>query len=246
MGKCGAVWRKEMTACLVSPFYYGLAALFLAVTGLNFWKLCADSAGQPVAMSVLLFGPLFFWILVLALIAALTMRLLAEETRSGTLELLLAAPLRDTDLVLGKFAAALTQFALIVLPVAAYPWMLRVCSTGVWSVDRAQVAVGFGGLLAMGACYTAAGLLISAVARGPVLAAVGSFALLSLLFFLDVFWYAGGAAVLQRFLDYASSVQHATDFARGIVDSRAIVFFGSGTALFLFLAVKAVESRRWR
>ncbi len=246
MNKGLAVWRKEMTSCLVSPFFYGIAVVFLAVTGLNFWKLCVDSAGVPTAMSVLLFGPLFFWIITLALITALTMRLFAEEARSGTLELLMTAPLRDTEIVLGKFAAALTLFALIVLPVVSYPWILRASSAGAWSVDKGQVATGFLGVLLMGSFYSAVGLLISALARGPVLAALASFSVLNVLFFMDAFWYAGPSAALQQALDYCSAVQHATDFARGLVDSRALVLYASGTALSLFLAVKVVEARRWR
>jgi ABC-2 type transport system permease protein len=246
MDKTLAVWRKEMVTVLVSPFYYGIAAVFLFVTGLNFWKLAVENAGTRTALSVLLFGPMFFWIITLTLVTALTMRLFSEEKRSGTLELLMTAPLRDMDVVAGKFAAALTLFALAVLPVAAYPWILQSCSTGVWEVDKAQVVTGLVGVLLMGAFYTAVGLLISALSRGPVVAALCTFATLSLLFFVDAFWYAGPSAPLQKILDQVSAIQHVMDLSRGIVDSRAVVLYGSGSALALFLAVKVVEARRWR
>lgn len=246
MDKISAVWRKEMTLQLVSPSLYGIAAVFLAVTGLNFWKLSVESAGTPTALSVLLFGPMFFWIITLSLVTALTMRTFAEETRSGSLELLMTAPLRDVDVVMGKYLAALTLFAFILMPVAGYPWFLRACSTGLWTVDRAQVITGCAGVLLMGAFYTAAGVLISALSKGPVLAAIGTFAALNVLFFMDAFWYAGSNGPLQGALDYVSAIQHVMDLSRGIVDSRAVVFYGSGTGLMLFLTVKVVEARRWR
>lgn len=246
MNKIPAIWRKEMLSHLVSPSLYGIAAVFLVVTGLNFWKLCVESAGTPTSLSVLLFGPMFFWIITLLLITALTMRTFAEEKRSGSLELLMTAPVRDTDVVMGKFLGALTFFALILMPVSAYPWLLKLCSSGIWSVDKVQVIMGLGGVLLMGSFYIAAGILISALARGPVLAAVGTFAALSVLFFLDAFWYAGSSAALQKILQYVSAIQHVMDFSRGIVDSRAVTFYLSGTGLLLFMAVKVIESRRWR
>ena len=246
MDKFLAVWRKEIVSHLVSPSLYGIAAVFLAVTGLNFWKLSVESAGESTSLSVLLFGPLFFWIITLALIVALTMRQFAEEKRSGTLELLMTAPLQDSELVAGKFAASLTLFAFILLPVAGYPWILRACATGVWTVDKGQMATGFGGVLLMGAFYTSVGLLISALSKGPVMAALGSFAVLNVLFFLDAFWYAGPSGGFQQAIDYLSAIRHAVDLSRGIVDSRALTLYGSGTVLMLFLAVKAVEARRWR
>jgi ABC-2 type transport system permease protein len=246
MDKISAVWRKEMTSQLVSPSLYGIAAVFLAVTGLNFWKLSVDNAGTPTALSVLLFGPMFFWIITLSLITSLTMRTFAEEKRSGSLELLMTAPLRDMDVVMGKYLAALTLFAFIVLPVTAYPWLLKACSTGGWTVDKAQVMTGFAGVLLMGCFYTAIGVLISALSKGPVLAAIGTFAALNILFFMDAFWYTGSSGALQKALDYVSAIQHVIDLSRGIVDSRALVFYGSGTGLMLFLTVKVVEARRWR
>ncbi len=246
MSKISAVWRKEMTSQLVSPSLYGIAAVFLAVAGLNFWKLSVESAGTPTALSVLLYGPMFFWIITLALITSLTMKTFAEEKRSGSLELLMTAPLRDMDVVMGKFLSALTLFACILLPVTGYPWLLRACSTGIWTVDKAQVVAGFAGVLVMGSFYTAVGVLISSLSRGPVLAAIGTFAALNVLFFLDAFWYTGSSVMLQNVLEHISAIQHVMDFSRGIVDTRALVFYGSGIGLMLFLTVKVVEARRWR
>jgi ABC-2 type transport system permease protein len=246
MSKIMAVWRKEMTSQFVSPSFYGIAAVFLGVAGLNFWKLSVESAGTPTAMSVLLFGPMFFWVITLSLITALTMRTFAEEKRSGSLELLMTAPLRDVDVVGGKYLAALTLFALILLPTASYPWLLRVFSTGVWAPDKAQIAAGMTGVLLMGSFYTATGVLISALAKGPVLAAISSFAALSVLFFLDAFWYAGPAGQLQHLLEYVSAIQHVMDFSRGLIDSRAVIFYLSGTWFMLFTTVKVLEAKRWR
>lgn len=246
MDKLLAVWRKELASQLVTASLYGTAAVFLAVTGLNFWKLAADSAGTPTSLGVLLFGPMFFWIITLMLITALTMRSFAEENRSGSLELLMTAPLRDVDLVGGKFLAALTLFVFILLPTVAYPWILAACTAGSWSIDQAQVFVGLGGVVLIGAFYIAIGVLISALSRGPVLAGIGIFAAISLLFFLDAFWYAGPSRAMQRILEYTSAIQHIMDFSKGILDSRAVCYYVSGTGLMLFAAVKVVESKRWR
>jgi ABC-2 type transport system permease protein len=246
MNTIAAIWRKEMTSHLVSPSLYGIAAVFLLVTGLNFWKLSLESAGNPTSLSVLLFGPMFFWIIALVLITALTMRTFAEEKRNGSLELLMTAPVRDTDVVAGKFLGALTVFTLILMPVSAYPWLLKLCSSGIWSVDKIQVVIGLSGVLLIGSFYIAAGVLISALARGPVLAAMGTFAALSVLFFLDAFWYAGPSVHIQKILQHVSAIQHVMDFSRGVLDSRAATFYLSGTGLLLFMAVKVIESRRWR
>jgi ABC-2 type transport system permease protein len=246
MDRLQAVWRKELVSHLVTPSLYGMGTVFLAVTGLNFWKLAQESAGSPTSMSVLLFGPIFFWIITLVLVTALTMRSFAEEKRSGSLELLMTAPLRDVDLVGGKFTAAFTLLVLIVLPVASYPWILRACSSGPWTVDIGQVLVGFCGVLLMGAFYTSVGVLISALSRGPMLAALGTFSALMLLFFLDAFWYAGPSAPMQRMIDHASAIQHVMDFSKGILDSRAVIFYLSFTGLMLYAAVKVIESKRRR
>jgi ABC-2 type transport system permease protein len=84
------------------------------------------------------------------------------------------------------------------------------------------------------------------LSKGPVLAAIGTFAALNILFFMDAFWYTGPSGTLQKAVDYVSAIQHVIDLSRGIVDSRALVFYGSGTGLMLFLTVKVVEARRWR
>lgn len=239
-----AIWRRECGAFFLSPQAYVTLTVFLAMAGLSFWNVAVEGMQDGTPLSVLLFGPLFYWLMILVVIAVITMRLMAEETRSGTLEMLSTAPVREAEIVIGKFGAGLTCFLVIVLPTAVYPYLLSLFSSGIPPIDWVQVGVGYAGLACIAAFYVAIGLLVSCLTSSQLAAAIGSMAVFSVLFFIELFWRAAPAIATERVLAGVSAIQHVADFSHGIVDSRAVVFYASGTAVALFLGVQTMERRR--
>ena len=241
-----SLWRKELAGHFLSPVAYTVLTAFLAVTGLGFWRLAAQSDESPMGLSVMLFGPVFFWLMILVVITAITMRLFAEERRAGTLETLRTAPLRDAEIVLGKFAGAYTFFLIACASTAAPVACLRFLAPGAMPLDPGPLAAGYLILALCGAFYIAIGLFVSSLTRHQVVAAVVCFAVLATLFFMEYLNYFLPGSGAQAVLAYLTPTRHIMDFASGFVDSRPIVWYLTGTALMLFLATKAVESERWR
>lgn len=243
-----ALWRKELVSYLYSPAAYVCAILFLVVTGFSFWVLALVLAEGSAGVNILqaLFESLFFWMAQLVLVPVITMRLFAEENRTGTIELLMTAPVSDTTVVLAKFLGALCFYGAIWLPTACYLVILNEFSPMTVSVDPGPVATGYLGILLIGSLFIAVGLLASSLTRSQVLAALAGFTVFGLFFFaglLDMVLTQPWAQELSR---YVSAYQHMADFASGVVDTRPVVFYLSSTALVLFAAVKVVESRKWK
>lgn len=187
--------------------------------------------------------PLFGNLSVIFLFAVpfLTMRLLAEEARSGTLELLLTAPVRDSELVLGKFLGALLLVLAILACTAIYPAILLLAG----NPDRGPILAGYLGIVLQAAAFLAIGLFASSLTQNQIIAAMLTFVILLLLWLSDALGnYTGGRiGDLFRFL---SITRHLDEFPRGIIDTRHIVYFLSVIAAALFLTVQSVQSRRWR
>ena len=233
-----AVWpiaRRELGAAFASPIATIVLAGFVFVSGLLFFdgffvsrvaRLDALFARLPTVL--LLFAP------------ALSMRLLAEERGSGTLEMLLTLPVRDHEVVIGKYLAAVATLALALLATAPFP--MTVAWLG--DLDLGPVAGGYLGALLLGALYLAAALLASALARNQVVAFVIGLVLCFGLFALR--WLASPTAASGRVVQYVSPGFHYDPMWRGVVELRSVVYFVSGAALFVLLAVQAVAARRWR
>jgi ABC-2 type transport system permease protein len=239
------IWRRELTAYFVSPAAYVTMVLVLGVTGIGFWLGAKISAGAPVKMDVLLFWLPTLWLMVMIVASVTTMRLFAEEKRSGTIETLMTAPVTEAEVVLGKYAAALTLFIVIFAPTAAYTPILRKFSSGMEVVDPRQIMTGYLIVFLIGAFYVSVGVLMSALMRSQVAAAIGSFAVLCVLFALVSVLGPVFEGDLSEVFNSVSAIKHVKEFSRGVIDLRAIVLYVSGTALMLFMSVKALESRRW-
>ena len=238
------IWIKELKAYFNSPIAYIITALFLALSGLSF-ALSITGRFPEASMRGFLFGPIgpigaFFLIVLIA--PALTMRLFAEEQKLGTLELLLTAPLRDIEIVLGKFFAALSLLTVMFGLTLYFPLLLY------WfgDPDLLPILTGYLGLFLMGAMGISVGLFSSSLTSNQIVSAVLSTATLLLLWLSNVTSTLGDGelpwASLVRFLAMS---EHVRDMAYGVLDSRDIVYFISLTAFFLFLTVRAVETRRW-
>lgn len=232
---------KELRSYFVSPVAYVVVAFWLVATGYFFSG--SVIVGQDPSMRNV-FGVVV--ILLLLISPALTMRLLAEESRTGTLELLLTAPVKDWAVVLGKFLGALGLYAVMILLTFFYPILTTLLSNGPTSApDWGPIWSGYLGLLLLGMVFLSVGLFASALTSNQMVSAVIAFVLLLLLYVISQLSGTLGGG-LGTFLSKISIGERIDPFQRGIVDLRDIIFFISMSALVLFLTVQVVEARRYR
>jgi ABC-2 type transport system permease protein len=236
MANIWAIARRELYSYFVSPIAYVVGALFLVVSGFLF-SIILGLSNEASMRS--LFGN--FAVIFLFIVPALTMRLLAEEQRTGTMELLLTAPVRDSQLVLGKFLGALLLLLGILGVTLIYPIVLVLAGTP----DRGPILAGYLGVILQGAAFLAIGLFASSLTQNQVIAALLAFVILLLLWLSDALgnFTTGRIGDLFRFL---SITRHLDEFPRGVIDTRNILYFLSVIAAALFFTVQSVQARRWR
>ena len=242
-----ALTARELKAFWCSSIAYVVGAIFLVMQGWVFGLVLAvmnDPRVDPsFTMAQFFFGgSLFYWFSVLLLPALLTMRAFSEEKRTGTIELLLTAPVSDAQVVLAKFLGAWLAFCLFWLAALALFIVLWFVAPFEWG----PVLAGFAGTCLLGGLFTALGVLASSLTRNQVIAAVLAFVASMLLFsvgILDIFVHDPEAAELIR---YFSLMEHMRDFARGIIDTRPLVLDTSLAAIALFLTGRVIASPRWR
>jgi len=177
----------------------------------------------------------------LLLIPLLTMRLFAEEKKLGTIELLFTNPIRDVEIVLGKYLACFTVFFLMLVLTILYPILLEV----VYSLEIAPLAAGYLGLLLLGASFIACGTFISSLTENQIVAAMSTVGVLVFFWFID--WNEGiaGEKAVQ-ILHQLSLFEHFSNFSKGVIDIADIAYYISLIAFFLFLTLRSLESRKWR
>jgi ABC-2 type transport system permease protein len=231
-----AIARRELLTYYGSFLFYVITAAFLVITGYFFAVNVAFSRSATVA-------PLFQTTFTIMLLIApvLTMRLIAEEQRTGTLELILTSPVRDIELVLGKFLGGLGLLLSMLLLTGFYPILLAFYG----NPDRGGVIGGYLGALLFGGAAVAIGLLTSSSSANQIVAAVLAFAVLLILWVIDGIGSLVGGPVGQIF-SYVAVYTHFTDMTRGIIDTKDIVYFLSLIVGALFLTTRSIESRRWR
>lgn len=232
-----AVAFKEIQIYFSSPVAYIVALIFMALSGFFFVR----DLGNPfpeASLSNFFQGATF---LLIPLAPALTMRLLAEEQKLGTIELLLTSPVRDWEVILGKYLASFVFLLFLLSLTSYYVILLLVFATP----DPGPIYSGYFGLILYGAAALSVGILTSTLTSNQIIAAVVGTGILIVLyataFIGDV--VTGVWATIFNQLGFTS---HFNDFDRGIIDSTHIVYFVTVTALFLFLSIRALESRRWR
>ena len=242
------LWRRELEAYFLSPIAYVMTIFFLVIMGFSFWMLVSVMAQGPAGVTVMqeLFGSFFFWIAMLIVVPVLTMRLFAEEKRSGTIESLMTAPVTDTAVVLAKYAGAFGFFIVMWLPTIAYAYILKAFSPLSAPVDLGPMAGGYLGAFLLGSFYISVGLFASSLTNNQIVAAITSFAIICMAFFGGFLTFFARSEGLRSVAAYFSSVSHMLDFSRGAVDTRPIVLCISATALMLFATVKVIESRKWK
>ncbi len=242
------LWRKELTTYFLSPVAYIVMIFFLVVMGTIFSLLVSVLADGPAGVTVmnLLFGSPFFWMTMLVLAPLLTMRLLSEEKRSGTIETLMTAPVSDAAVVLAKFAGALSFYVCMWLPTALYVFILHHFSAEMAPPDFGPLLGGYFGALLIGMFYLSIGLCCSALTSNQIVSAMITFAVMLVLFLAGLMDYVARGDWALAVSTHLSSYSHMLEFSRGTLDSRPIVYYLSGTALMLFATVKIVEARNWK
>ena len=238
--------KREFAALFYSPIAYVLLTGAVIINGgifitiINF--LSDPRAGHGAAMQYLFGGTIFFWFLVLVICPLVTMRTLAEETHSGTLETLLTAPISDAQVVVAKYLSAIGFWIVLWLPTVTYVIFLSRFS----EIDIGPILSGYLGTLGLGMMFLAVGLLCSAMTRNQIVAALLAFAANMILFLLGIAEFLSPSQGSDSILSYLNLWTHMDEFGRGIVDTRHLIYYGSVTAFILFSTVQVVQSRRWR
>lgn len=248
-GYC-AILRRELAGLVVQPLSWALLTVALLLQGAFF----SAALGAPefggntaAALSFSLGSGLGFWVLMLVLPPLVTMRMVSEEARSGLLEFLLTAPVRDGAVIAAKATAATAFFALVWSAAPLYALLLA--ALGV-EIDWGPVMWGYAGAVVASALFSAAGLFASALSGTPALAAFIAFAIGLLLLavprlgLVDAYLDPEVAREVFDAFDVLSRFQ--ASFLRGAFDTAHLAFFVAWTALFLFLATRLLEMRRWR
>ena len=231
-----AIFRREFSAAFDGPLAYIAVTVFLVLVA-GFSLFFQDLLAAGVAS----LRPVFFWTAVfyLLLIPAVTMRLFAKERRTGTLELLVTLPVTETEVVLGKYLAALAMMAVALLLTVPYP--LTLSSLG--DLDWGATAGGYLGLFLLGAAFTAIGTATSAYTSNQITAFLAAL-LLGTVPFATGFALDRVPASALPLVQYLSFDYHFNNLARGVIDTRSLVFYASVVAVFLQIAVYGLERRR--
>ncbi len=236
--------RRELGSYFTSLIAYVVIAVFLVMSGYFYYTnmvMFVMFIGSDVKLG--LWQQTFFDIrfVTVSVLPLLTMRLFAEEKKLGTIELLFTSPLRDWEIIFGKYLACMTVFALMLCLTFLYPVLLKI----VYQLEPQPLVACYLGLLLMGGACIACGIFLSSLTENQIVAALSTIGVLLLLWFLD--WNEGiaGSTAIQV-LHQLSFSQHFLNFIRGVIDTNDVVYYISAICLFLFLAKCSLESRKWR
>jgi ABC-2 type transport system permease protein len=245
--------RKELQSYFASPIAYVVIGFFALLYGYFFYTLLwyferqsmQMQPGMNMSLNVnqMLIAPVFMnvSVIVLFVMPMITMRTYAEEKRSGTMELLLTSPLTDVQIILGKFLGASALYAAMLAVTLIHIGVLFVYGSPEWK----PVATGYLGLLLMGGCFIALGLLISSLTKNQIVAGMVTFAVFLMLWVINWIGQSLGPTG-QAVLSHLSITDHLDDFARGIIDTKHLVYYASFIVFGLFLTARSVDSERWR
>lgn len=248
------ICQKELRSYFASPIAYLLLTMFGLIFGFFFWnalgffviegiEMQLRGSSFPMNVNEQIVRPLLSNVSVVGLffIPMITMRLFAEEKRSGTFELLATSPVRDMEIILGKWLAAMVLYTCLLLFTAADFAFLFVYGNPDWK----PLAAGYLGLLLQAGLLLALGTFLSTLTKNQIIAGALTFGICLLLWVSD--WVSGyESATWASVLSYLSVLTHFDSFAKGVLASRDVVFYLTGIFLGLFLTARSLESLRWR
>ena len=235
--------KREFRSYFDSPLAYVVICVSFLALGVFFFMYRGGfwQVDRATLQNMFEYVP---WGLSLLVIPVVTMRLLAEEKRSGTLEMLITLPVKDSDVILGKYFGALGLVLVLVLATLVYPLIMFKWPWDLGPLDMGPVLSGYLGLILFSAAATAIGLLISALTESQAIAFFITFFVL-----LGLWWIGSFAGTMSGWygdvLSYVSFQSRLEGFTRGLIDTRAVVYFLSVTGLALVVAFRALERRKW-
>lgn len=252
------IFNRELRSYFSSSIAYVVITMFLIITGYFFYNLIATfsivsfqaQANPMMARQYNLLNvnetvvrPLFgnISIIMLLMTPLLTMRLLAEERKAGTMELLLTYPVRDIEVVMGKYLACLTVFLAMIFSTFLYPGLLLMLG----EPELMPIITGYIGIILLGAAFISLGLFTSSLTENQIISASMAFGI------LFVFWLMSYSVTLVspglgQIISYIAITEHLESLAKGVVDTEDIIYYLLFVTLFLFLTLRSLESKRWR
>ena len=252
MRNIAAIAQKELRSYFASPMAYIVIGFFLLPFGVFFYLYLQSFVQQGLQMAqfggamninqqVIRYVLQNASVIILFIMPMITMRTYSEEKRSGTIELLLTSPVSDVEIILGKFFGALGLYTAMLLMTLLYIAILFVYGNPEW---RPLVAA-YLGLLLMGGAFLSIGLLISSTTNNQIVAGVVTFVVFLMLWIIG--WFADSAGpTIGPLTSYLSITEHFDDFAKGIIDTKHVVYYLSLITFGLFLTSKSVDTERWR
>jgi ABC-2 type transport system permease protein len=249
-----AIAHKEMKSYFASPIAYIVIGFFALVFGYFFialllffdqrsMQLAGLGGSQPINVNEMLIRPVFqnAMVVFLFVLPMITMRTYSEEKRSGTIELLLTSPVTDFQIIVGKFLGAMALYAAMLAITLVHIAILFIYGNPEWL----PIVTTYLGLLLMGGCFIAVGLLISSLTKNQIVAAMITFVVFLMLWIIN--WIATFTGpTTQRLLNYLSITEHVNDFTMGIIDTQHLVYYISFIAFGLYLTSRSVDVERWR
>jgi ABC-2 type transport system permease protein len=238
------IFKKEIRSYFTSLIAYIVLTVFLVISGYLYYSdLAAFIVWGGESLTQGLWQFLFHDIrmILLLTIPLLTMRLFAEEKKLGTIELLVTYPFRDIEILTGKYLACLTVLILMLFLTLLYPVLLALFHT----IDPGPLAGGYLGLFLLGAAFISCGIFVSSLTENQIVAALVTSGFIFFFWLID--WNESAASPqLAQILHHFSFYEHFYNFARGVIDTKDLVFYLIFSFFFLFLTLRSLESRRWR
>lgn len=248
------IYQKELRSYFVSPIAYLLLTMFAVIFGFFFWvalksfvfygmEMQMRGEMMPMNINEQIIRPLLSNASVIGLffIPMITMRLFAEEKRTGTIELLTTSPVTDTEIILGKWLAALTLYLCMLFFTALnFAYLFRFGNP-----DWKPLAIGYLGLLLQAGCLLAIGTFISTLTKNQIIAGVATFGVCLMLWIFE--WVSGfDTSLWAKVLSYLSVTVHFDSFARGVLELKDAIYYVTLILIGLFLTSRSMESLRWR
>ena len=241
-----AVFDRELRAYFLSPIAYVILTFFLIGNGVIFTIIVSYLADprflQRITPFQLFFESFFYWLVLIVVTPILTMRLISEELKTGTIEPLMTAPVSEAQVVLAKYSAALTFYVFLWLPTLAYG--LIVGRGG--SLDWGPILGGYVGVFGMGAMFLAVGIFGSTFSKNQIVAAMGTFAMVFVVFVLTFLEDLVRGETAKTVLGHMNLLAHMEDFSKGVIDTRHLIYYASTAALFLFFTSRSLAAKKWR
>jgi ABC-2 type transport system permease protein len=250
MRKFFTLLSREIRSYFYSPIAYIVLVFFLIISGVDFYFQISFMNQRAISYSVeeAFFNSVFFWFAFVLIFPLITMRLFAEEFKLGTIEPLMTAPVRDWQVVLAKYFGALIFYIILWIPTALYFVIFQAVTHQPAASSTGAYFGGYLMLLLLGMFYLSIGCFASVLTRNQIVAAIISFATITLLFFLGLvsFILLEVSSETRQLLGYFSAIEQMGTLSRGEIDTRPMALYLSLTIVMLTFTYQAFQSRKWR